>query len=82
MLNLNPLGTNHAQKNTALLLLRVGLVGFPRDHYPASPLERWQLPTNSKSMDPKTTPVLLLQVCLNMFTEWLPSNGFFSGSIV
>jgi hypothetical protein len=31
-------------ENTALLLLRVCLLGFPRDRYPASPLARWLLP--------------------------------------
>jgi hypothetical protein len=74
---LYPLGMDHTQKNIALLLLRACLLGFPCDRYPA----RWLLPINGHSTDPKKTPLLLLCVCLNMFTELLRSNRFFSGSI-
>jgi hypothetical protein len=41
-----PHGPPH--RNTAPLLLRVILFGFPRDRYLASPLARWLLPSNRK----------------------------------
>jgi hypothetical protein len=47
-------------ENTALLLLRGCLLGFPRDRYPASPLPRWLVPSNGRSTDTKRTPLLLL----------------------
>jgi hypothetical protein len=35
-------------ENTAALLLRAGLLMFPRDRYLACPLARWLLPSNRK----------------------------------
>jgi hypothetical protein len=64
-------------ENTALLLLRAHLLGFPRDGYQGSPLARWLLPSNGRITDTKRTPLILLFVCLNVFTESLPSNGIF-----
>jgi hypothetical protein len=45
---LNLISSRHGPRteNTTLLLLRSCLLGSPRDHYPASPLARWLLPSN------------------------------------
>jgi hypothetical protein len=66
-------------ENTALLLLRACLLGFPRDRYPASPLARWLLPSNGLDANhiENTAPVILA-ACL--FERVYLATGF-SGSI-
>jgi hypothetical protein len=66
-------------ENTALLLLRACLLGFPCDHYPASPLVCWRLPSNRLGANyiENTAPVLLA-ACL--FACVYLATGF-SGSI-
>jgi hypothetical protein len=62
-------------ENTALLLLRACLLGFPHDRYPASPVAHWLMPSNGLDTDhvENTAPVLLA-VCLSSNgVFWLPS---------
>jgi hypothetical protein len=46
-------------ENTALLLLRAYLLGFPCDRYPASPLARWLLPSSGLGVN----HIVLCQHC-------------------
>jgi hypothetical protein len=69
-------------ENTVLLLLHACLLGFPRDRYPGSPLASWLLPSESLSMVPKRTPLLLFCVRLNVFTKSLPSNVYMQHTLI
>jgi hypothetical protein len=63
-------------ENTGLLLLRACLLGFPRDRFPASPLERWLLPSDGLGANHKENTIsVLLAACL--FERVLPRKGVF-----
>jgi hypothetical protein len=65
--------------NTAVLLLRACLLGFPRDRYPVSPLARWLLPSNCLGANHiENTASILLVAC---FFEHVYLATCFSGSI-
>jgi hypothetical protein len=59
----SPISSRHGPRteNTAPLLLREYLLGFPCDRYPASPLAPWLLPSNRKHSS---------SCCVLLFRAW------------